>query len=361
MVYHVIGTMSGSSMDGLDMAYCILEENGGRWSYEIKQAACAPFTAEWKHKLRHLQELSAKELMVTHTAFGRWMGEQINSFIEKHSLFHQIHLISSHGHTVFHEPVDMMSFQMGDGASLAATTGLPVVSDLRNMDIALGGQGAPIVPIGEKLLWSDYSYFLNIGGISNITVNHEKGHIAFDICPANRVLNLLAKEKGFEYDEGGQLASKGKLNETLLDRLNNFDYYARKAPKSLSNEFGTVTVMDIMNQSDIPVEDKLCTMIEHIAVQLKNVIIEYTTGQPANMLITGGGAFNTYLIERIKTQLQPFQIEIILPDRHLIEYKEALVMALIGILRWREESNVIASVTGASRNSVGGALWMGHD
>jgi anhydro-N-acetylmuramic acid kinase len=262
---------------------------------------------------------------------------------------------------VFHEPALMMSFQMGDGAAIAATTGLPVVSDLRNMDIALGGQGAPIVPIGEKLLWRDYTYFLNIGGICNVTINQQKGYSAFDVCPANRVLNLLAKEKGLAFDEGGQLASKGKLDATLLNSLNQLDYYTRKAPKSLSNEFGTMTMMNIFNQSPVSVEDKMCTMTEHIALQLANALQEYVDGEPANILITGGGAFNKYLIERIKAQLQALHIEVVLPDRHLIEYKEALVMALIGILRWREESNVIASVTGASRNSVGGALWMGHD
>ncbi len=361
MVYHVIGTMSGSSMDGLDIAYCTLEETGGQWTYQINHAECVAFENEWLEKLQGITNVSAKDLMLAHTSFGHWMGQTLHSFIEKNNLEHRVHLISSHGHTVFHEPQHKMTFQLGDGAAIAATTKLPVVSDLRNMDIALGGQGAPIVPIGEKLLWKEYQYFLNIGGICNLTASQNKKHIAFDICPANRVLNLLCAELGKSFDNNGDEARAGNLNEDLLFELNELDYYKQSFPKSLSNEFGVDTVYGIIQTYSISVQDKLHTMCVHIAQQLKNALSVFAHHEPSNMLITGGGAFNLFLIELIKSELQSLQIELVIPEKELVEYKEALVMALIGVLRWREEENVLSSVTGAIRSSVGGALWMGQE
>jgi anhydro-N-acetylmuramic acid kinase len=359
MVYHVIGTMSGSSMDGLDIVHATFEEIGGEWSFQINHGDCYPFDDTWKETLKAITIVSAKELMITHANFGHWMGNTINEFISKHELDHRVHLIASHGHTVFHEPQLGMTFQMGCGAAIAAETSLPVVSDLRNMDIALGGQGAPIVPIGEKLLWNDYQYFLNIGGISNITIRQNEQHIAFDICPANRVLNLLVHELGKTYDANGEEASKGVLNEDLLFELNDMDYYKKPFPKSLSNEFGTDQVYSIIQKYNISTQNKLHTMCVHIAQQLKEAIQPFCTHEPSKLLITGGGAYNSFLIEKMKEELSTMQIELVIPEKELIDYKEALVMALIGILRWREEENVMSSVTGASRSSIGGALWMG--
>lgn len=353
--------MSGSSMDGLDLAYCSIEETGGRWSYQIHKTSCISFDANWIAKLQTISGFSAKDLLLTHTAFGKWMGEAILSFIETNHLEHKIHLIASHGHTVFHEPALGMTFQMGDGASIAAITKLPVVSDLRNMDIALGGQGAPIVPIGEKLFWNEFTYFLNIGGICNLTSNSDDKHIAFDVSPANRVLNLLCHEIEKPFDENGQEASLGNLNEALLNELNALDYYQLSFPKSLSNEFGTEVIIQLMNQYSIPVRDKLKTMCVHISIQVKNAVKLCPARDGSKMMITGGGAFNNFLISLLQEELKALQVEVILPEKELIEYKEALVMALIGVLRWREENNVMSSVTGAVRSSVGGALWMGQE
>lgn len=361
MVYHVIGTMSGSSMDGLDLTYCSIEETGGRWAYQIHQTACIAFDTEWISKLTSISSISAKELLLAHTAFGKWMGHAIQSFIETNHLEHKIHLIASHGHTVFHEPALGMTFQMGDGASIAAITKLPVVSDLRNMDIALGGQGAPIVPVGEKLFWNEFTYFLNIGGICNISSNLNDQHIAFDVCPANRVLNLLAKELGKSFDEQGMEASKGQLNQELLNELNALEYYRQAYPKSLSNEFGTQVLMSIIRKYSISVQDKLNTICAHIAMQVKNAVKLCATSDATKMMITGGGALNQFLISLLQEELKEVNVDVILPEKELIEYKEALVMALIGVLRWREENNAMSSVTGASRSSVGGALWMGQE
>jgi len=348
--------MSGSSMDGLDMVYCTLTDRAGSWSYEIIETACQEFPEDWKMKLQKITSLSAKELLLAHTAFGKWMGEAIESFITDKKLEHKVHFVASHGHTVFHEPQDGMSFQLGDGAAIAAKLSLPVISDLRNMDVALGGQGAPIVPIGEELLWPDYDCFLNIGGIANLTKKDDDEYLAYDICAANRVMNALCEPLGFEYDAEGKLARSGNLNPPLLSSLNALDYYKKEGPKSLANEFGLETVLPIIEESDASTEDKLHTYAHHIAEQ-----IDVQLNGQTKLLVTGGGALNAFVVELLKERLSKKSVEVVVPERELIDYKEALVMALIGALRWREENNTKASVTGALRDAVGGALWMGRD
>lgn len=355
--------MSGSSLDGLDLAYCVLSDVGGDWSCEIEAADSVSFTAEWKEKLQNITTVSAKELLQTHVDFGHYVGQQISTFIEKNALEHKVHFVASHGHTVFHEPTpaggklkNSMTFQMGDGASIAAELELPVISDLRNMDIAFGGQGAPIVPIAEKMLWGGYEYFLNLGGIANVANHTAESIKAFDVCPANRVLNALMNSIEKEYDDKGALAASGKWNPDLLKSLNDLDYYKQSAPKSLANEFGIETVLPMVEISDISLEDKLATVVEHIAFQIGNSISE-----KGNMLITGGGAYNDYLLQRIEFYLSPKEVTIKKTDDQTIEFKEAICMALMGALRWREEENVLAQVTGAKKNSIGGALWMGRN
>ena len=251
---------------------------------------------------------------------------------------------------------------MGDGAAIAAITKLPVVSDLRSLDVAFGGQGAPIVPIGEKLLFGSYNFLLNLGGIANISINTEGNYKAFDICPANSILNLLVAKLGWLYDDGGKMAASGKVNDDLLQQLNALEYYSKPAPKSLDNNFGTTIVLPIIIAANLTVEDALCTYVQHIAIQLK-VALANNKQQTINnkLLVTGGGAFNTFLIARLSTLLAEDNIEIVVPDEKLVQYKEALIMALIGLLRWREEANVLASVTGAKQNSIGGALWLGTE
>ena len=359
MVYHVIGVMSGSSMDGLDVADCVLEEIRGRWTYRIPHATCIPFDAYWQKTLATITELPARELLRAHTAFGAWMGEQIQQFIEIHQLEHKIHLVASHGHTVFHEPQHKLSFQLGDGAAMAVRLQLPVVSDLRNMDIALGGQGAPIVPMAERLLWPDTSCFLNIGGISNIALHQNDKVIGFDVCPANRILNALAQEVGLPYDAFGKLASEGSCIPELLASLNDLPYYTRSAPKSLANEMGLQEVLPLLSSSSASVNDRLHTYVMHIVHQVNKVMDNFTIRDSVCML-SGGGARNTFLVEQLQAQGKLRGIDYRVPDEETIDYKEALAMALLGVLRWREEETVLASVTGAERASVGGSLWMGQ-
>lgn len=361
MVYRAIGLMSGSSLDGLDIAFSEFHEVSGKWNYEIKAASCYPYEEEWISRLKNAITLNALDYQLLHAAYGHHLGYLVNRFIQEHNLQHQVQLIASHGHTTFHVPAKKMTAQLGDGAAIAAVTGINVVSDLRAMDVAKGGQGAPIVPAGERLLLGDYDYFLNIGGIANISVNDPERYIAFDICAANRVLNMLAEtDQGF--DEGGKIASGGMVDEKLLSALNGLEYYTLPYPKSLANDFGTDIVYAMIRNKGIDRAHALRTYVEHIALQIRKAI-ESTSRKEAiphasRLLITGGGAHNHFLIERIRHQLEPLRVEAVTPSRDLIDFKEAVVMALIGILRWREENNVFASVTGASADSIGGAVWI---
>ncbi len=395
MVYKVIGLMSGSSLDGLDLAYVELQEQqstqrqGPRvWGHTILQTATHPYPEEWRRRLAGATGLSAIDYQVLHVEYGRYLGEQVNQFIEAHGLHYRVQLIASHGHTTFHDPARRLTAQLGDGAAIAAMTGINVVSDLRAMDVALGGQGAPIVPIGERLLLAGHEYFLNLGGIANIsrgggtggsadaggagTATH--GFVAFDVCPANRVLNALAELEGKAFDAGGAMAATGRVDPALLERLNALAYYGLPYPKSLANEFGTETVLPIVLEAGLSTADALRTYVEHIAEQVGRAVgllgaaspgggsaIAADGGDVPKLLATGGGAHNTFLVDRLRDLLAGSGVELVVPEDQLVDYKEALVMALIGVLRWREENNVLASVTGASRDSIGGAVWIGQE
>jgi anhydro-N-acetylmuramic acid kinase len=395
MVYKVIGLMSGSSLDGLDIAYVHLQERAKttrpatsarpaprEWEFQLIHTACYPYTGEWRQRLAAAPELSALDYQLLHTEFGRYLGEQVLRFIAAHGLEYQVQLIASHGHTAFHSPDRKMTAQLGDGAALAATTRINVVSDLRAMDVALGGQGAPIVPIGEQLLLPGYGLFLNLGGIANISRHENSTFIAFDVCPANRVLNELSLPAGREYDEGGALAASGRVDAALLQQLNGLPYYGMDYPKSLANTFGTGTVLPMIREAmaegrpgngRLSTADALRTYTEHIVEQIRKAVKGLmtqaqtpmtATGTPTpalRMLVTGGGAHNTFLAERLTEQLRNLGVELVVPDTALVDFKEALIMALIGVLRWREENNVLASVTGASRDSIGGAVWIGQE
>lgn len=361
MIYRAIGVMSGSSLDGLDIAFVEFLENGGKWSFEILNADCYEYPPEWIEQLKNAISLNALDYQLLHTAYGHYIGAQLNKFIEAHNLQFKVGVIASHGHTTFHVPKKRMTGQIGDGAAIAAVTQLPVVTDLRAMDVAFGGEGAPIVPIGEKLLLGNYDYFLNIGGIANISINRNP-YIAFDICAANRVLNMLCNEIGKAYDDKGAIAASGQLREDVLTALEQFDYYNQPAPKSLANSFGVDVVYPILKQYNYSIPDLLRTYTEHIAIQITKSVEKYRTEKEASqLLVTGGGAFNIFLITRLQTLLQPMGITIEVPEESLIQYKEALIMALMGVLRWREEYNVINSVTGAVRSSIGGAMWLGQE
>ena len=368
MVYKVIGLMSGSSLDGLDIAYVHLQERAATsqlpktWDFSLLHTACYPYPGDWKRRLAEATALSALDYQLLDVEYGHYLGEQVSRFIEEFGLHYQVQLIVSHGHTTFHWPARKMTAQLGDGAAIAAGTRINVVSDLRAMDLALGGQGAPIVPIGEKLLLPGYEFFLNLGGIANVSrhgaaAGTAQSFLAFDVCPANRILNALAELEGRPYDKAGAMAATGRVDENLLRELNVLPYYALPSPKSLANEFGTETVLPLVRARGLSTADALRTYVEHIAQQVGRAVGD---GQQAGarMLVTGGGAHNDFLVERLRHKLG---MEVVVADDQLADYKEALIMALIGVLRWREENNVMASVTGASRDSIGGAVWIGQE
>ncbi|MBS1776859.1 MAG: anhydro-N-acetylmuramic acid kinase [Bacteroidetes bacterium] len=361
MVYHVIGLMSGSSLDGLDICFAHLHEARGKWKYEIVASNCIAYTSDLAYRLLRAAQLDVSGFLLLHTDYGRWIGERINDFIEQYDLSNKVHFIASHGHTVYHNPKLRTTSQIGDGATIAATTGLPVISDLRALDVALGGQGAPIVPIGDKLLFGAYDYWLNIGGIVNLTVRKDDQLQAFDVCTGNQALNILAQKEGQDFDKNGLLAKRGVVLTDLIGELNSQEYFRKSPPKSLSNDEAKALVFPALLESPRDNLDLLRTMVQHIAEQVALAASRFPHGKDkASMLVTGGGAFNDFLIETLSSELLPYQIEVVVPGEQEVKYKEALVMALIGALRWREETNVLASVTGAQRDSISGALWMGH-
>lgn len=353
--YHTIGLMSGSSLDGVDIAYCVFEKKEDTWTVTIEQAECIPFPERWINRLQFLPVQSALTFFKTHTYFGHYLGELTSAFIKKYQL--KIDLIASHGHTVFHEPHNRLTAQIGDGAAIAATTGITTITQLRTNDVALFGQGAPIVPIGDLHLFPTYRYCLNLGGIANISIKTTDKITAFDVCACNQILNRLAQEMELPYDDKGQLAASGKVDEALLKDLNAPDFFGKKPPKSLSNQWVMQTMMDIINEYLLETPDLLATFCEHIAQQIAKSIHHFNPQIFEKMLVTGGGAFNDFLMQRIADLAK---VEVVIPDEKLISFKEAMVMAFMGVLRVRKEVNVLCSVTGAKRDTICGAVWEGH-
>jgi anhydro-N-acetylmuramic acid kinase len=290
--------------------------------------------------------------------YGHYIGHTVNQFISQHQLDHQVHFIVAHGHTVFHVPAEKMTAQLGDGAAIAAVTGLSVISDLRAMDIALGGKGAPIFPIAEQLLFPDYRYRINLGENATVAVQRDSKLLAFDICPANYVLDTLAETLGRRYDDEGKLAAGGVTDEPLLNALNGLAFYNESYPRVIPSKFGTGVVMPMIQQHQLSTQGKLNTYTHHIAAQIEKVIKAFQpqAGEEGSnsLLLTGGGTANTYLVKVIEEALQPLNITVTVQRE---PFRNALMIALLGALRWRQEPNALAFVTGADKDSVGGALW----
>lgn len=352
--YHVIGIMSGTSLDGVDIAACSFTQSTGKWSYQIKKAETIPYSPEWKNRLTRLPHGSAIEFAKTHVDFGKYLGQLSAEFIRNQNL--QAEFIGSHGHTIFHQPHKGFTSQIGNGASIAAETGLPVVNNFRTMDVALGGQGAPLVPIGDKLLFSEFDFRLNIGGIANISYEKGKNTVAYDIAPANMGFNHFSQLIGLPYDEGGALAQKGKLIYRLYEQLNALPFYKQTKTKSLGREWFETEFLPFIKQ-EYKTEDILHTLVLHLAYQINATVkkAEITKTKP-RILITGGGAYNTFLIDCLASLNAA---EIVIPPKLLIEYKEALIFAFLAVLRIEKLANSLSTVTGASQNSIGGAVhWI---
>ncbi|MFD2035100.1 anhydro-N-acetylmuramic acid kinase [Belliella marina] len=347
--YHLVGLMSGTSGDGLDIAYCQFNRSD-EWSFKIQEAETIPFPAKLEKQLLNSHQLPSLELSLLDVEFGKWMGEATKNFVSKHQI--KVQAIASHGHTVFHQPQKGLSLQIGNGWAMHVASGLPVINDFRMLDVQFGGQGAPLVPIGDKLLFQDFDYCINLGGIANISMEVSAQREAFDICPFNLLMNHYAKTVGMPYDRDGKLAKSGKIIPGILEKLNAHIYYKIKGAKSLGREDldGFFEILD-ENEAIDPI-DKLRTIIEHTVLQIKNTIPE---GQ-GNLLLTGGGAFNTFFVDELKIGLGN-RITIPEADPTLINFKEALIFAFLGVLRIRNEINCLASVTGANSDSCGGMVF----
>lgn len=343
--------MSGTSLDGLDITYCSFEFIDNNWSFKINSAATISFPDQLLENLTKSTKLSGLDLMKVNNELGNFIGNSVSDFIASNNIdISEINCIASHGHTIFHQPEINLTTQIGNGANISAITKLPVVSDFRSTDVALGGQGAPLVPIGDKNLFSEYDYCINLGGIANISYEKNDSRIAFDICPINIVMNKLSKELGKPYDKNGDLAKSGKVNFVLLEKLNKLDYYKKNPPKSLGIEQIEETVFPLIDSLQISSEDKLRTFVEHISIQISKTI----KSTNKKVLLTGGGTFNSFLAKRIKAKTNN---EIIIPSIQIIDFKEALIFAFLGVLRLRKESNCLQSVTGATQNNIGGCIY----
>ncbi len=341
--------MSGSSLDGLDIALCEFDKSDDSWKSKICNAITVPYSEEWKNRLWDAFHLSGYELAKLDMDYGHYIGQQIKDFIRSHK--NKIDFISSHGHTIFHNPNERVTLQIGNAAAIAATTCITTISNFRELDVALKGQGAPLVPVGDMQLFNEYDYCLNLGGFANVSYDWYRKRVAYDICPVNFIINNLSKQLGFEYDEDGKEAVKGKLNDKLYKSLNQLQYYKQMAPKSLGREWVEAEFLPVLDKFQCSINDKLRTIYEHIAFQLSK---SFTGAISKKIFITGGGAHNKFLIQLFKKHTNH---KLIIPDKLMIDYKEAFVYAFLGVLRIREENNCLSSVTGATHDSIGGIVF----
>ncbi|MCX6239402.1 MAG: anhydro-N-acetylmuramic acid kinase [Bacteroidia bacterium] len=341
-----LGVMSGTSLDGIDLALCRFSEYENKWSYEIVDAQTIAYPPIWIEKLKGAPQLKAEEFLILHNEYGCYTGELITKFLCGKEA---PQLIASHGHTIFHQPDKKFTFQLGNGASIAASTGITIINDFRNLDVALGGQGAPLVPIGDQLLFPEFNYCLNIGGFANISFEQYGKRIAFDICPANFILNELALQKGYTYDKDGHLGASGTVNESLLKKLNCLGFYRQKWPKSLGREWIDNQITPLLSASGLTIEDQAATIYEHIANQISGI-----TGNSGRLLATGGGSKNLFLMDKLKRLTS---CQIVLPNEKLIDFKEALIFAFLGVLAFKGRINVLSSVTGSQHDNIGGTIY----
>ncbi|MDR2232433.1 MAG: anhydro-N-acetylmuramic acid kinase [Tannerella sp.] len=347
--YNVLGLMSGSSLDGLDLALCRFEKSADRWEYEVIAAQTFPYHRDLQVRLAKAIDISAYEFVKLDVELGEFISLTVNNFLAGKPL--KPDFIASHGHTTFHQPAIGVTSQIGSGAVIATHTGITTVCNFRTNDVALGGQGAPLVPIGDELLFGHFDACLNLGGFSNISFRKDGRRVAFDISPCNMALNYLANQLNMDYDRDGQTARSGVVNQILFDRLNSLDFYRIAGAKSLGKEWFDTVFRPCLDETDLPLADKLCTLTEHIAYQLAQ---SSAGNKGETMLVTGGGARNVFLIERLRAIGTK---SIIIPDEQTIDFKEAIIFAFLGVLRMRGEVNCLKAVTGATRDCCGGAVF----
>tara|TARA_B100000900_G_scaffold412834_1_gene435423 strand:+ start:5829 stop:6872 length:1044 start_codon:yes stop_codon:yes gene_type:complete len=339
--YRVLGIMSGTSLDGIDLAICSFNKSK-EWSFRIEKCTTVKYSKKWITILSNLHNSNKQNIVEKDIIYGKMIATEITNFLKND----KIDFIASHGHTIFHQPEKKYTLQIGNGNTIANITGLTTISKFRDLDVSLGGQGAPLVPIGDLKLFKNYKYCLNIGGIANLSIKDKNNIIAFDVCPANTILNKISRKLNLNFDNHGEIARRGKIIRKLLRQLNNLDFYKSKSPKSLSREWISKNISSLISEKYEP-QDILNTFCEHIGLQIGMYLKDDKT------LITGGGAFNKYLIERIEKYSNS---KLIVPDEKIINFKEALIFAFLGVLRIRNQNNCLKSVTGAKQNNCGGEI-----
>lgn len=345
--YYAIGLMSGTSLDGLDICYVNFLKKENNWNFEIIQAETINYSEDWFFRLKNAINLDSQDLLALNSEYGFFLGEQVLHFITKHNI-DNIDIIASHGHTIFHQPDRKYTLQIGDGRAIQILNKKNIAYDFRSQDVLLGGNGAPLVPIGDHHLFSEYAACINLGGFSNISLVKNEKRLAFDICPVNIVLNDLASKLGKSMDENGNIAKSGTINPTILKQLNQLEFYQNPAPKSLGIEWVLREISPLLINDSV--ENLIATFTEHCATQIANILIQENI---SNALLTGGGAYNNYLINKIKAKTKT---EIIIPSQEIINFKEALIFAFMGVLRLNNEINVLSSATGSLHDHCSGLL-----
>ncbi len=348
--YNVIGVMSGTSLDGVDLAHIHFTIDSKGWQFEILETETLAYSSSWFNNLKNAVQFSESELVQLNKDYTQLLSEIIKRFVKENTI-ENLDAVCSHGHTILHQPQNGFTLQIGNLPEIATLINQKVVCDFRVQDVNLGGQGAPLVPIGDQILFSQYDYCLNLGGFSNVSFAENNTRIAFDISPVNTVLNFYANQLNLNYDDKGAISKSGKLNQKLLDELNGLPFYSLNYPKSLGFEFVKETILPLIEKYTISIEDKMHTFTIHVASQIANALSK----KNGKLLVTGGGAYNDFLIAEIQKHLPEMQI--IIPDKKMLEYKEALIFALLGVLKLRGEINVLSSVTGAEKDHSSGEIY----
>jgi anhydro-N-acetylmuramic acid kinase len=348
--YTIIGVMSGTSLDGVDLAHIVFTVKNNKWDFQILESETVSYSIDWLNKLKIAVGFSEAALEKLNQDYTQLLAVIISDFIEKYEI-KNLDAVCSHGHTILHQPQNGFTLQIGNLPEIATLINQTVVCDFRVQDVQFGGQGAPLVPIGDRILFSEYEYCMNLGGFSNVSFEQNNKRIAFDISPVNTVLNFYANQLGLNYDDKGSISRTGICNKDLLIELNALDFYQKKHPKSLGFEFVKETVLPIIEKYSIPIEDKLHTFTEHVALQIALAL----PNKNGSLFITGGGAYNDFLIERVQYHLP--KMKLIIPSAKILEFKEALIFALLGVLKLREEINVLSSVTGAKTDHSSGVIY----
>ena len=359
---YIIGVMSGSSLDGLDMAYCkfnyeIIAKQLHIHQWEIKVAETVILPNELKYQLTNATKLDPIKMQILDILVGQYIADSLTSFINKHKL-NRIDLIASHGHTVVHNPEEGISLQIGNGKTIADKTSLAVINQFRNKDVSQGGQGAPVAPIADKYLFPGFDFYINLGGIVNISYEKNQNWFAYDISGANQILNALSKQLYMEFDDKGMNAKSGAKIDELYNQLNHHSYLNQNPPKSLDNQFVFQEFTKLALAYNAPIVDKLCTVCHHIAFQISIAVKKAALKKEQfKMYCTGGGAFNDYLISLIDSYCnKSIDLEIVIPEATIINFKEAALMALMGLLHQEQIPNVMASVTGATQDTINGEI-----